>query len=225
MSIEDKVTNDRVRKREFPKDKWLRCPGCKAAIFRKEADKRLGVCPECNYHFFVSARQRIEQVLDEGTFEPWDEELMPTDPLEFVDSKPYKDRLVEEQSGSVERRDRILNNRFYQRIADSLSGTHEYMAMERLYELYARTDYRAFNRGFGARYDRYEDFLVRHGLAERVNPTNAFFASEERRTEDRRVNSAFIREINGKLDRLGAVYRTVGYALRMKRGLAQVLRK
>ena len=97
--------------------------------------------------------------------------------------------------------------------------------MERLYELYARTDYRTFNRGFAARYDRYEDFLVRHALAERVNPTNAFFASQERRTEDRRVNSAFIREINGKLDRLGTVYRTVGYALRMKRGLVQMLRK
>jgi acetyl-CoA carboxylase carboxyl transferase subunit beta len=100
MSIEKPVSNDRIRKREFPRDKWLRCPGCKAAVFRKEADKRLGVCPECGYHFFVSAARRIEQVLDEGTFEPWDEELMPTDPLGFVDNKPYKDRLVDEQRKS-----------------------------------------------------------------------------------------------------------------------------
>ncbi len=100
MSIEKPVSNDRVRNRAFPKDKWVRCPGCKAAIFRKEADKRLGVCPECDYHFFVSARQRIEHVLDAGTFEPWDEQLMPTDPLEFVDTKPYKDRLVDEQRKS-----------------------------------------------------------------------------------------------------------------------------
>ena len=97
--------------------------------------------------------------------------------------------------------------------------------MERLYELYAQTDYRAFNRGFGTKYDLYEDFLVRHGLAERINPKNAFFTSEERRTEDRRVNRAFIREINRKLDRLGSVYRAVGCALRMKRGLAQILQK
>ncbi|HEX7214030.1 MAG TPA: hypothetical protein VF578_07450, partial [Methylomirabilota bacterium] len=96
---------------------------------------------------------------------------------------------------------------------------------ERLYELYARTDYSAFNRGFAARYDRYEDFLVRHGLAERINPDNAFFASERRRTEARPVNRAFIGEINEKLDRLGPFYRAVGWAARMKRRLAQILRR
>jgi anion-transporting ArsA/GET3 family ATPase len=53
----------------------------------------------------------------------------------LLDTKRTFDRLVEEQADSAERRDRILNNRFYQRIADTLSGTHEYMAMERLYEL------------------------------------------------------------------------------------------
>ncbi len=99
MSTDEKGT-ERGRRREFPRDKWLRCPSCKVAIFRKEADKRYGVCPECDYHFYVSATQRIEQVLDEGTFEPWDENLFPTDPLEFVDSKPYKDRLVDEQRKS-----------------------------------------------------------------------------------------------------------------------------
>ncbi len=99
MSTDEK-TSERGRRREFPRDKWLRCPDCKNAIFRKEADKRLGVCPECNYHFYVSAHQRIEQVLDEGTFEPWDDNLLPTDPLEFVDFKPYKQRLVEEQQKS-----------------------------------------------------------------------------------------------------------------------------
>ena len=96
---------------------------------------------------------------------------------------------------------------------------------ERLYELYARTDYRAFNRGFAARYDRYEAFLVRHGLAERINPDNAFFAREPRRTEARPVNRAFIGEINEKLDRLGPVYRALGWAARMKRGLARLLRR
>jgi hypothetical protein len=97
--------------------------------------------------------------------------------------------------------------------------------MERLYELYARTDYRAFNRGFGTKYDRYEDFLIRHGLAERINQKNAFFTSEKRKTEDRRVNRAFILEMKRKLDRFGSVYRAIGYALRLKRGLAQILRK
>ena len=61
-------------KRGVPEGLWKRCPGCQATIFRKEAEKRLGVCPECDYHWYVPARQRIAQVLDEGTFEEWDAE-------------------------------------------------------------------------------------------------------------------------------------------------------
>jgi acetyl-CoA carboxylase carboxyl transferase subunit beta len=84
-------------KRGVPEGLWRRCPGCQATIFRKEAEKRLGVCPECDYHWYVPARERIRQVLDEGTFEEWDEFLEPADPLEFVDRKPYRQRLQEEQ--------------------------------------------------------------------------------------------------------------------------------
>ena len=62
-------------KRGVPEGLWKRCPGCQATIFRKEAEKRLGVCPECDYHWYVPARQRIAQVLDEGTFEEWDADL------------------------------------------------------------------------------------------------------------------------------------------------------
>ncbi|NQT36741.1 MAG: acetyl-CoA carboxylase carboxyltransferase subunit beta [Planctomycetes bacterium] len=85
-------------KRGVPEGLWRRCPGCQATIFRKEADRRLGVCPECDYHWHVSAARRIEQVLDEGTFEEWDAELEPTDPIEFVDRIPYHERLVAEQA-------------------------------------------------------------------------------------------------------------------------------
>jgi acetyl-CoA carboxylase carboxyl transferase subunit beta len=84
-------------KRGVPEGLWKRCPGCQATIFRKEAEKRLGVCPECDYHWYVPARERIAQVLDEGTFEEWDAELTSADPLEFVDKVPYPQRLEEEQ--------------------------------------------------------------------------------------------------------------------------------
>ena len=57
----------------------------------------MNVCPECGYHFYLSARQRIEQMLDEGTFEEWDKDLRPSDPLTFKDKKAYADRLVAEQ--------------------------------------------------------------------------------------------------------------------------------
>jgi acetyl-CoA carboxylase carboxyl transferase subunit beta len=84
-------------KRGVPEGLWQQCPGCQATIFRKTAEQRLNTCPECDYHWYVSARERIAQVLDEGTFEEWDGELAPTDPLGFADKKPYAERLVAEQ--------------------------------------------------------------------------------------------------------------------------------
>jgi len=104
MSSSEPITTEaedlslpRRKKRGVPEGLWVRCPGCSSAVFRKEAEKRMGVCPECNYHFYVSARQRIEQVLDEGTFEEWDTDIQPSDPLSFKDKKAYADRLVSEQ--------------------------------------------------------------------------------------------------------------------------------
>jgi acetyl-CoA carboxylase carboxyl transferase subunit beta len=85
-------------KRGVPEGLWRRCPGCQATIFRKEAEKRFGVCPECDYHWYVSARERIQQVLDEGTFEEWDADLEPADPLDFVDKVPYREKLKQEQA-------------------------------------------------------------------------------------------------------------------------------
>lgn len=85
-------------KRGVPEGLWRRCPGCQATIYRKEAEKRLWVCPECDEHWYVSARERISQLLDEGTFEEWDEGLAPSDPLGFVDKKPYSERLMAEQA-------------------------------------------------------------------------------------------------------------------------------
>lgn len=90
------LTNQK-KKRGVPEGTWIKCPGCKAAIFRKDAEKRLNVCPECDYHMYVSAMKRIGQVLDDGTFEEWDTEVTPTDPLEFSDSRAYVDRLKAEQ--------------------------------------------------------------------------------------------------------------------------------
>ena len=85
-------------KRGVPEGLWMRCPGCQETIFRKEAEKRLGVCPECDYHWYVTARERVRQVLDEGTFEEWDANLEPIDPLGFIDRIPYSQRLKDEQT-------------------------------------------------------------------------------------------------------------------------------
>ena len=86
------------KKRDIPAGTWIQCPGCKTAVFRKEAAKRLNVCPECDYHMYVSGRERLAQVLDEGTFEEWDADLTPSDPLEFRDkSRSYVERISAEQ--------------------------------------------------------------------------------------------------------------------------------
>jgi acetyl-CoA carboxylase carboxyl transferase subunit beta len=85
-------------KRGVPEGLWQRCPGCQQTIFRKQAERALGVCPECDYHWYVSARDRIDQVLDGGTFEEWYAELAPADPLTFGDKMPYAERLKKEQA-------------------------------------------------------------------------------------------------------------------------------
>lgn len=84
-------------KRGVPEGLWLKCNGCQATIYRKEAEKMLNVCPQCGFHWYVSARQRIDQLFDPGTFEQWDDQLLPTDPLGFSDKKPYAKRIVAEQ--------------------------------------------------------------------------------------------------------------------------------
>jgi acetyl-CoA carboxylase carboxyl transferase subunit beta len=85
-------------KRGVPEGLWIRCPQCKATIFRKEAEARFNVCPECSYHFYVPAGERIAQLLDADSFEEWFTGLRPCDPLRFKDRLPYSDRLLVEQT-------------------------------------------------------------------------------------------------------------------------------
>ena len=86
-----------AKKREIPEGLWMRCDSCSAILFRRSVENNLWVCPECQKHFRVSAKQRIEQLVDPGTFEAFDVGLAPKDPLEFVDLKSYKDRIVSAQ--------------------------------------------------------------------------------------------------------------------------------
>lgn len=85
-------------KRGVPEGLWIRCPQCKATIFRKEAESRFNVCPECEYHFYLPASERIRQLLDEESFEEWFTDLRPRDTLQFKDRIPYSERLLAEQA-------------------------------------------------------------------------------------------------------------------------------
>src|SRR5260370_22681351 len=85
-------------KRGVPEGLWIRCPHCKATIFRKEMESRLNVCPECAYHFHLPAQERINQLLDSDSFEEWYTNLHPVDPLQFRDRVLYAERLQAEQA-------------------------------------------------------------------------------------------------------------------------------
>ena len=81
----------------IPEGLWTRCPECGDMLFRKVVEEALHVCPNCQYHFRISARRRIEHLADPGSFEERYADVEPADPLQFVDKKAYKDRLKAEQ--------------------------------------------------------------------------------------------------------------------------------
>lgn len=74
-------------------DLWTKCVHCDAQLLKKDIEDNQMVCPVCEYHFRVNARARINQLFDEGSFEELFSDIKPTDPLDFVDTESYKDRL------------------------------------------------------------------------------------------------------------------------------------
>ena len=84
----------------IPEGLWLACVACNAMLYRKRLEANLSVCPECGHHNRVAARERVRQLCDTDTFVEHDADLTSTDPLGFVDRKPYADRLVAERAKS-----------------------------------------------------------------------------------------------------------------------------
>jgi len=80
-------------KRDLPGDVFYKCDGCGEILPREKLAQNLNVCPHCGFHYRVSARQYVDLLLDEGTFQELDAGLRSGDPLGFVDLKPYRDRL------------------------------------------------------------------------------------------------------------------------------------
>jgi acetyl-CoA carboxylase carboxyl transferase subunit beta len=87
-----------VGKKEIPEGVWIKCEGCGAAIFSRDLNANLKVCPKCQYHFRMNSWERIALLADVGTFEEMDAGLDPMDALGFADSKPYVKRLKETQA-------------------------------------------------------------------------------------------------------------------------------
>jgi acetyl-CoA carboxylase carboxyl transferase subunit beta len=77
----------------IPEGLWIKCPACMETIVRRDWEEASKVCPRCGYHARLTAPERIETLLDADSFEEFDAELASADPLGFIDTKPYADRL------------------------------------------------------------------------------------------------------------------------------------
>ncbi len=86
---------------------WLKCNHCREIVYRKEVDRNIKVCPKCDYHFPITVSERIGLLVDLGTFKEWDADIEPQDPLNFQDSKTYRERLKAQQA-KVGRKDAIV---------------------------------------------------------------------------------------------------------------------
>ncbi len=72
---------------------WVKCEGCKQILWKKDLEANFQCCPKCQYHFRMGARARLEMLFDEGRYTERDAGLASTDPLEFTDTKSYRNRL------------------------------------------------------------------------------------------------------------------------------------
>jgi len=107
MSWFEKLMPSRIktekRSRSVPEGLWIKCTACDAVLYRAELERNLFVCLKCAHHMRLSARDRLESFLDEGSGRPVAENLEPQDPLKFRDSKKYRDRLTQAQKKTGEK--------------------------------------------------------------------------------------------------------------------------
>jgi acetyl-CoA carboxylase carboxyl transferase subunit beta len=87
---------------------WVKCDQCRQIIWKKDLEENLNVCPKCDKHFRIDARSRLAQLLDSDQYETLDGNLVSTDPLKFVDLKPYSSRLKQAMT-DTELSDAIIN--------------------------------------------------------------------------------------------------------------------
>lgn len=91
------------RRRNIPEGVWTKCTSCEQVLYRAELERNLYVCPKCNHHNRIMARERLERFLDENGRQELGVELEPKDALKFRDSKKYKDRIATAQKSTGEK--------------------------------------------------------------------------------------------------------------------------
>jgi len=88
------------RQKEMPDGQWTKCEGCKNLVRTNEVKELLNVCPECHYHFSITARERVALTLDKGSFEEYWTDMVSKDPLGFKALSTYKDKVAEDQKAT-----------------------------------------------------------------------------------------------------------------------------
>ena len=107
MSWFEKLMPSRIstekRTRSVPEGVWIKCPKCDAQLYRNELERNLQVCPKCDYHLRIGARERLDFFLDPDSQQELSAGLEPEDPLRFRDSKRYRDRILLAQKNTGEK--------------------------------------------------------------------------------------------------------------------------
>jgi len=83
------------KKKEIPDGMWTKCEKCGEIIHKKQLEQNAYTCPKCSYHFRIGSSEYIDLLFDEKSFKEMDKKMMSDDPLNFVDTKPYKQRIKE----------------------------------------------------------------------------------------------------------------------------------
>ena len=95
-----KYTIVRLRKKEIPDGLWTKCQECSEVLYNKTLEENFKVCPKCNYHFVLTAPERVRMLIEEGTFEEYDKDMIAVDPLDFKGPKTYKEKLAQDQAAT-----------------------------------------------------------------------------------------------------------------------------
>lgn len=166
-------------------DIWLKCPGCKEIAFRKEVERNLNVCLKCGYHLRLTVEQRLAITIDRGSWRELFADLAIRDPLEFVDSRPYRERLEAARRASG-RNDAVVTG------IGKIEGRAAAIAV---------MDFNFMGGSMGVVVGEKLAHLIRHGLMRRL-PVIAFSSSGGARMQEGTLSLMQMAKVSAALTRL-----------------------
>ena len=95
-----KYTIVRLKKKEIPDGLWTKCEECGEVLYNKTLEENLKICPKCGYHFILTAPERIAMLVDKDSFAEYDKDMVSGDPLQFVGTKTYREKISQDQAAT-----------------------------------------------------------------------------------------------------------------------------